>query len=238
MTVYDLILLALKQAGVTGVGQAPAPEDTNDAFTLLNMMLGQWAVKRWLIYGLQDVSIMSTGAETYTYGIGGNFNYTQTDHLEAAYARLTTVSLPVQPDFPLELINSYEDYARIRLKSLTTWPQFVFYDAAYPLANVSFYPIPTAGEFQLHLIVKQVISQFTSLTQVINLPPQYQEPILYNLAIRLRPMYQLPADQQLFMLAKSSLETLRLSNAQVPRLHMPPGLQTGGAYNPWTDQVN
>ncbi len=238
MTVLDLITLALKQAGILGVGQSPAAEDTNDAFTLLNMMLGQWAVKRWLVYGLQDISIASTGTETYTYGLGGNFNYPQTDHLESAYARLTTVALPAnQPDFNIQLINSYEDYGRIRLKSLTTFPQYVFYDNAYPLANVSFWPIPQASQFMLHLIVKQPLSAFTSLTQSINLPPQYQEPILYGLALRLRTNFQLPPDPQLQMLANQALDALRLSNAQVPRLRMPTGLRTGGGYNPISDQV-
>ena len=238
MNVQQLVQLALKQSGVLGIGQSASAEDTNDAFTLLNMMLGQWAIKRWLVYGLQDVSITSTGAQTYTYGSGGNFNYPQTDHLESAYARLLTgVPNNTTPDFPLQLINSYEDYGRIRLKNLSTFPQYVFYDAAYPLANVSFYPVPPSGQFSLHLIVKTPILSFSSLTQTINLPNQYQEALLYNLALRLRPMYQLPQDAQLNGLAGASLDALRMSNAQVQRLVMPSGLRNGGGYNPISDQV-
>ena len=238
MTVLDLITLALKQAGVVGVGQSVQAEDSSDSLALLNAMLGQWAVRRWLVYALQDVSIEATGVQTYTYGPGGNFNYASTDHLEAAYFRLTNTVQPQEPDFPLELITSYEDWARIRLKSLTTWPQFVFFDGSYPLANVMFWPIPSANMYQLHLITKQPVSAFTGLTQTIALPPQYQEALLYNLGLRLRTHYQLPPDPMLKSLADASLMTLRDSNAQVPRLKIPGSLPGGGWYNPFSDQVN
>lgn len=237
MTVLDLIKLALKQAGVVGVGQSVSSDDTTDSLTLLNAMLGQWAVKRWLVYALQDVPLVSTGAEVYTYGPGGNFNTPSTDHLEAAYMRLLNATGSQQPDFPLELVTAYEDWTRIRLKSLTTWPQYVFFDGAYPLANVRFWPIPTAGLYELHLITKTPISSFTGLTQTINLPPQYQEALLYNLGLRLRTAYQLAPDPQLTALANQALNTLRMSNSQVPRLKLPDNLATGGWYNPWNDRT-
>jgi hypothetical protein len=71
MTPLDLITLALKKAGVVGVGQTPEAEDTNDAFSDLNMMLGQWNRRRWLVYHLLDVAKVSTGAASYTVGPNG-----------------------------------------------------------------------------------------------------------------------------------------------------------------------
>lgn len=237
MTVLDLITLALKQAGVVGVGQNVSAEDSNDSFTLLNAMLGQWAVKRWLVYALQDISLVSTGAQSYTYGPGGDFNAPSTDHLESAYMRLLNATSPQQPDFPLELITSYEDWGRIRLKTLQTWPQYAFFDGNYPLATVRFWPSPTSALYEMHLITKVPISAFTGLSQTISLPAAYQEAILYNLGLRLRTAYQLQADPQLNALAAQALSTLRYSNAQVPRLRMPEALPSGGWYNPWNDQV-
>lgn len=238
MTVLDLITLALKQAGVLGIGQDADASDTTDSLTLLNAMVAQWAVRRWLVYALQDVRLTSEGKQTYTYGPTGDFNAPSTDHLEAAYFRLLNVTGNQQPDFPLTLVQAMEDWSRIRLKSLSTWPQYVFFDGAYPLANVSFWPIPQAGLYELHLITKTPVSAFTGLTQEITLPPQYQEALLYNLGLRLRTQYQLPSDIQLKALADESLSTLRNSNAQVSRLQIPDAILGGGWYNPWTDQVN
>lgn len=238
MTVLDLITLALKQAGVVGVGQNVSDEDAADSLSLLNAMLGQWAIRRWVVYALQDVSVLSKGVQTYTYGPGGDFNQASTDHLEAGYFRFLNSTSPQAPDYPLELITSYEDWCRIRLKSLTSWPQYVFFDGSYPLANVNFWPIPASGLYQLHLITKKPVSAFTGLTQTINLPPQYQEPLLYNLGMRLRTQYQLPPDPQLKALADASLMSLRDSNAQVPRLRIPDSIPGGGWYNPWNDRTN
>lgn len=238
MTVLDLITLALKQAGVIGLGQAADASDTSDSLTLLNAMVAQWAVRRWLVYALQDEPLVSNGKQTYTYGPGGDFNGPSTDHLEAAYFRLLNTVGSQQPDFPLEVIKAMEDWSRIRLRSLSTWPRYVFFDGSYPLANVSFWPIPQAGLYELHLITKQPLSAFTGLTETINLPLQYQEPLLYNLGLRLRAQYQLPPDPKLKALADASLATLRNSNAQVPLLRMPNAIPGGGYYNPWTDQVN
>ncbi len=236
MTALDLITLALKMAGVIGVGQSISAEDSADALSILNMMLGQWQVKRWLVYGLQAQSLVSTGALSYTLGVGGDFNQPYTDHLESAYVRMLFGTSPQQPDFPLQIINSMEDWGRIRLKTLETWPQYVFYDAAYPLANVSFWPSPPAGLYEMFLVTKQQLSQLSGLAQTINLPLQYQEAILTNLSVRLRAAYGLPPDQIVLKLAADALNTLRNSNAQVPRLQMPATLTKGGWYNPFSDQ--
>ena len=61
-TAGSIINLALKMAGVLGVGQTASAEDSNDALTLLNQMLAQWQRQRWLVYSLDDVSFTATGA--------------------------------------------------------------------------------------------------------------------------------------------------------------------------------
>jgi len=70
-TAGSIINLALKMAGVLGIGQTAQAEDANDALTVMNMMLAQWQRKRWLVYSLDDVSFAPTGATSYTVGVGG-----------------------------------------------------------------------------------------------------------------------------------------------------------------------
>ncbi|UIY28698.1 hypothetical protein LZK73_18380 [Neorhizobium galegae] len=41
-TARALITLAMKDAGVLGVGQTPLSEDMNDGLTNLNAMVAQW----------------------------------------------------------------------------------------------------------------------------------------------------------------------------------------------------
>ncbi len=236
MTPADLITLALKQAGATGVGQAPLPEDLNDAFTMLNMMIGQWNRKRWLIYHLVDVSLVSTGAQSYSIGINANFNVARPDRIEAAFVRLLSVAAPNQVDYPLAVLQSREDYSRITLKGIQGWPSAVFYDPTYPLGTLYFWRVPPAATFEMHLILKETLAAFSGLNQVINLPNEYQEAIFYNLAMRLRGSYQMPPDPTVMALARASLGTLQAANAAIPVLGMPPGLARLRNYNVYSDQ--
>src|SRR6185503_12347218 len=163
-TVIDSIISpALKKSGALGVGQTALAEDTNDALRELNGMIGQWNRKRWLVYDLIDTAITSTGAQSYTVGSGGDFNIPRPDRLEFAYFRLLNATGQNQVDYPLEILPSREDYSRITLKQLSTWPSYAFLDSGYPTGTVYFWPIPPANSYQLHILTKNPISAFTSL---------------------------------------------------------------------------
>lgn len=234
----DIIRLVLKDTGVLGIGQSANAEDTNDVFDTMNMMIGEWNSKRWLLFHLIDVAKVSTGAQSYTVGPGGDFDTPRPDRLEDGcfFRQLVAASSPNQIDYPLSILESREDYARIGLKQLLTIPQFIFYDAAYPLGSVYPWPIPQASLYEIHLLVKSQLTQFANLADDINLPGQYYGAIRYNLGARVRAMYQLPPDPTLTSLAMDSLSVLRNANAQVPRLRMPGGIQRGAKYNIYSDQ--
>lgn len=237
-TPNDIIQQALKKAAVLGVGQTPLAEDTNDAYSDLQDMLGQWQRKRWLIWHLVDYSFTSTGATSYTVGPGGNFNISpRPDRIESAFFRQVIQSQPNQIDYPLSIIEAREDYNLISLKQLSTFPQYVFYDSGFPTGTLYPWPLPTASIYSIHITVKETLSQFTSLSQTISLPLEYFAALKFNLAIRLRQAYQLPADPVLIGLAKDSLNLIRNANVQIPRLQMPADLLRPGVYNVFSDQI-
>lgn len=237
-TPQDLITFSLKAIGVLGVGQSALAEDYADAFSALNGMIATWNVKRWLVYHLVDVKVATTGAQSYTIGPGGDFNVPNPTRLEKAYFRQFVNNVPNQGDFPLQILQSHEDYSQISLKTLTTWPLYIFYDSDFPVGRVYPWPIPQSGLYELHLLLKAHLSQFSSYIQSINLPDEYTEAIWTNLAIRLSAIYpgsSLP--DATVGLAKASLETIRVSNAQIPRLSMPTGLSRPPLYNIFSGQV-
>jgi hypothetical protein len=238
-TFGDLVKLALKDSGVLGQGQSASPEDVNDAWYRTNMMIAQWARKRWLIYHLVDVFFGSTGAQSYSVGPGGDFNVTyRPDRLEAAFFRQTVQSEPSQVDYPLELIEARETYNNIALKRLNSFPSYVFYDSAYPLGFIFPWPIPEANIYEIHLSLKEILNKFTTLSyDMSGLPAEYEAVIFYNLCARLRPAYQLPPDPTITAMAKDALNVLRGANTQIPRLNMPTDLIRPGIYNPYSDQI-
>lgn len=237
MTPNDLILLALKQTNVLGVGQAAQAEDLSDAFTLLQMMLAQWQRRRYAVYHLIDVVKQSTGAQSYTWGTGGDINSARPAKIEAAFARMPITNAPYQVDYMLEILRAREDYDRILIKGMPSFPRYCFYDSAYPLGNVFVWPVPS-DVFELHFTVMAQLQQFATAYDEFNMPPEYQEAIMYNLALRLYPMYGLPVNPSVLALAKSSMNILEAANAQIPRLVMPQELRARGTYNIYADRVN
>ena len=233
----DLITLALKNAGVVGVGQTAAAEDLNDAAQLLNSMIGIWQRKRYLIYYLPQMNIPCTGAETYTIGPGGDFDMaSRPASIKSAYALQTVNNNPSRISYPLAIISSAEAYDRISLKTLVSFPEWMWYEAAYPLGVIHPYPIIT-NQFSLYIRFEALLEKVTSLTDPISMPPEYIESILYNLSVRLAIAYTLPVSSDLKGLAKNALETMRSVNAQIPTAILPRILTGGGHYNAFSDNV-
>lgn len=238
--VTKLLQLALKDSGVLGVGQSALAEDLNDTFTRCNQMLAQWQRKRWLIWHLIDLSILSTGAQSYSVGPGGDIDMpVRPDRLESAFFRqIINAQPPNQIDYSLEILESREDYNRIALKQLSSFSMYIFYDSDFPLGHIFPWPIPQANIYEVHVNVKALLNSFTSLGQTIVLPPEYDAAILFCLMQRLRVAYRLPQDPGIDGLAKDALNTLRKANAQIPRLQMPSGVvRPSGYYNVYSDQV-
>ncbi len=234
-TANDIINDSLQAAGVIGVGQIPLAENSQLALRQLNRMIAQWNRKRWLVYHLVDTAFTATGAVSYTVGTGGNFNIARPDRIEYAYFRGLNTAVPNQVDYPMQILESREDYSRISLKRLASFAYYCFYDSGYPLG--SFYPWPLlSSQYEMHIVTKAVLGSLAALATTVVLPPEYEEALQWNLALRLLPLFQLPPNETVTAMAKASLETIRGANAQIARLTMPANLRRGSTYNIYSDQ--
>ncbi len=238
-TVTNLLTQSLKKAGVLGIGQSASAEDMNDALEDMQDLLAQWQRKRYLVWNLTDVSVTSTGAQSYTIGNGGDFNIARPDRIESAFLRQLVNSIPNQVDFMLTILESREDYNRITLKKLQSLSFCIFYDAAYPMGNVYPWPIPQADIYEVHISIKTPLTLISDFNQVINMPPEYLPALKWNLAQRFRIAYQLPPDPALNAAAKDSLNLIRNANTQIPALQMPLDIiPNSGLYNIFSDNSN
>jgi hypothetical protein len=222
-TCGDLIAFALRASGVNGVGQSPQQADIDDGMTILISLVAQWQRKRWLVPSLTDYALLSTGAQSYAVGPAGDFVMPRPDRIESAFVRLNPGS--AQPfDTPLQIIEAHEDYNAIQSKSLSTYPGAVFYDSAFPVGSVYFWPVPPANLFELHLTVKAALQVFASSTDLINLPPEYMQALIWGLAVLLPPLYGAEPTKTAVGAYRVALNTIRMANVQVGVLGMPAGL--------------
>lgn len=242
-TVGDICTAALSEAGVVGFGQTALAGQIIDAQARLQWMLQEWARKRFLIFHLVTLGVTSTGAQTYSVGPGGDIDTgvgsSRPDKIEMGFFRQLTQSQPNQIDYSLELLQSMEDYNRIALKQLGSFPQAVFYDPGMPLGSLYIWPIPQASIYGVYVTLKaQLPTVFANTSVVFNLPYEYYSAMLYNLATRLRTRYQIPSfpGDTLPGMAKDSLNALRGANTAIARLvsNVPAGRQRG-SYNIFSD---
>jgi hypothetical protein len=254
-TIGDLCTEALRECGAIGTGQTPLSEDINGAWARAQWMLQQWERKRWLVFQLKTYSVVATGAATYSMGPGGDLDTgagsVRPAKIESAFLR-ETGNFPgfnnqfnnqftgLLVDFPLGILQSMEDYNRIRLKGLNSFPGYIFMDPGWPLATVYPWPIPAASIYEVFVtVMQQLPASFANLATEITLPYEYYGAILYNLALRLRPKYGIKPSRfevdELPGLARDSLNVLRQANTAIARLVLPTEIRRDGIYNIFGD---
>lgn len=232
MLVSDLIKLSAKQIGILGQGQTLSGEDMQDCFNLLNMMLGEWSAQRLAVNHLIDISFTPDGSQSYTIGPGGKINTPVTPlRIEQAYFRNNNV------DYPLATIYAREDYDRLSLKSLASFPEYVFLDTGYPLASVYVWPLPSS-QYQIFLTVMAPLGQFVTVNDTISLQPQYLNAIMGELSCRMAPIFGVPVPQDVAAMARGSKNTVKRLNVQIPVVQVSSDLIRTGHYSVFSDRVN
>lgn len=258
-TVRTVLEIALRDAGIVGLGQQPSANDINECFLRFKWMLDLWQTKRWMSWHLVDMSVVSTGAQYYTIGVNGDIAlngdflfpdfhpqdfFTGTElwksrplQIEFAFARLFSNTPALATDYPLRRLPSYEDYAAIRLKSLTSFPTHYFYDPVAGIGKIFFWPIPPAAQFEMHVLVRNPLYMMDSPDDTIRFPYEYIPAIELNLAKWMRMSRKFPPDPQLDSMAKAALNAIRVNNTQIQTLKMPAGLARGSRrYNIFSDE--
>ena len=119
---------------------------------------------------------------------GGDDFVARPDRIEAAYVRLLQGGNPtLYTDYMLERILAREDYSRITLKKMASFPSVYFYDSAYPLGYIYPWPLPNA-QYELHVVTRTILSRIDVAAPGANyvIPDEYNAAIKWNAARRLR----------------------------------------------------
>lgn len=239
-TSTDIVTVALQKSGVLGDGEATEAGMLDIALKELGDMLALWNQQRWLAYHLIDFSFASDGRTTpYTVGPASNFAMTpRPSRIEAAYVVQTpSGGLPVST--PLMVCQAYEEYALASLKTLTSFPQVVFLDTAYPVGNLYVYPWPNTSTYTLHILCRGVWPETVAAgASFANYPNAAIAAMKSNLARRLRQAYGkgLRPDTELNNIARDDLNVVKGAQVQVPELQMPSALLgRGKSYNIYGD---
>lgn len=237
----DLIVRALREIGVLGARQQPAPDDITESFAVLNSWVTDLDTQRATIFTVKrEVFSLTAGTASYTIGPGGTWNTIRPLRIDGVGLILDrTASIPVE--IPLGMPASDQEWRRVVAKTLTTSiPSMVYYDRGFEgtgLGRVYVHPIPNQNNTDVVLYLPRPMQQFTDLSTQYSFPPGYERAIETNLAIELAPMFEKKPSMLLVEKARRSMESLKRANRSPRILRLDPALTGRGApYNIWTDR--
>ena len=223
VSVLSLITDALQDAGVLAADETPSASDGQKAFRLLNRMLDTASTEVGMIYNnVQEVFDLTSGQLTYTLGPGGDFNTTRPIDINEAYMRDVNNN-----DLKISILQ-YQEYADIISKTTESGIALaLYYNAGYPLSEITMWPVVTGGSYRLVLWSWKLLTQFTELSDNVILPPGYEEYIETNLAVRCCIAFNRQVPPELAIWATESKAQLKRINVNVPLMSFPSGLSAG-----------
>ena len=241
--VSDVIYTGYRIAGIlTDAGVTENPEELTDGFNALIAMLDDWNSQRLMVYTINQLTFnFVAGQQTYQLGPGAaDWNFPRVPRIEQASVIITN-----SPTLPLEQALApltVQQWQRIPVKNTqSSIPQAYYYDAQFPIANFSLYPIPSNDESvnQIRLYVWNLFQNFQSVSQQIAFPPSYLLAIQYNLALELAARFPLRQKLSPWSVQRAAQAIRNIKSQNEPTLDMrcdPAACPSdGGIYNYLSD---
>jgi hypothetical protein len=211
MTVLTLIKSTFRKIGGRSLGESTETDRLAEALEALQSMLRSWAQKQILVFAsIKESFIMTSGQASYTWGTGGNISTTRPNQVLGVFIRDAGGT-----DYPVDIIAEGR-YRTISSKATLSRPEYLFYHPLYPLGYIYLFPTPDVAE-TMHLESLKPFtetSSFGTVNDTIAFPPNYEEALIYNLAIRLAPEYGVQMSPEAIATAKESYDAMINLNAQ------------------------
>lgn len=231
MTGQEMVSASLRLIGALAANETPGASEAASALQALNDMLDSWSNERLTIFSIvREVFSLTAGKQTYTMGAGGDFATTRPMKIENAVIQLSVNSPTVE--IPMRILNK-DQYAGIIVKTVeSSYPLYLYNDDAFPLANVSVWPVPSAT-CSAALYSSKPLSNISTLTTALSFPPGYQEAIKFNLAIRLAPEYGRQVPDAIAAIAMESKANIKRMNIKPYYLQVDDALRSKPAVFNW-----
>lgn len=203
-TALTLIESAFKKIGVLPIGETLPGDYSAHGLKALQFMLRRWSASNLRLFYTETDTVTLTGAASYTIGSGGDCDTVRPSSIRGGYVRDSD-----NHDYPFSLIDESQ-YRAIVVKSLGGTTTMGWYNPEYPLGVIYVWPLSTGT---LYLDSLKALTDPSALTTSVTFPPEYDEAIIYNLAIRLAPDFDAAkVDDLVIATANNALHDIETKN--------------------------
>ncbi len=207
----NIITRAMRLGRVIGKGEIPDDDEAQDGLDALNSMLDSWQIRRLYVYQIRSEAFTWTAnQQSRTVGAAGDF---VTDLPTRVSDDLTFTVNGISYQAKLIDIDAWTAIPDKTTQS--SFPWWIYPEYGAELVTLNAYPIPNAN-ITFNLTTWKRLQQFTSLTDVMTLPPGNRRALTYNLAMEYAPEFGVEVSDSVRMIAKTSRDNLRRVNAPSP----------------------
>ncbi len=210
MSAQEIITAAYRKNGI----KSPTTQQSTDGLQDLQNMLSSWSAEGLIVpYYTTENFTLTAGQAIYTIGSGGDLNTVRPLKIINAFIRISNDDHPVGVNMTQAQFNS------IVSKDMETRPRRLYYDPQYPLGKIKFNREAEIA-YDFHLISEKPLINPSALTTTFSIPQEFNEPLIYNLAVKIAPDNDNKLPPEVFLAAITGKETLERYNA-VDKLNEP-----------------
>ena len=219
----QILIPALRIAGITILpGTTPSIDQYTELIPQVNRMMSSYNLDGHRVYSASiDSYPLVGGQKVYTIGPGADFDTTRPIFITCA-----VMMFPTNPVYrqPVRITLDESEWMQISVQDIPGAPAFIlYYDGGLDdngWGRIYLYPQPPTG-YRLEIsTVLQLKNNFTAISDVVLVPPGYEEMMVTNLAIRCATMY--PHESVLSPdardMAARALQSVIISNSKNPAL--------------------
>lgn len=183
MNARQIIDEALRLLGVLQSGDSPTEARANEATNAFNMMLKTWGASERLWLMTEGAVTLVANQAAYSLGTGVR-------RVLSVRRRVSTLDTPL-----MQL--SRQEYFDTPTKTSTGLPNSWFFDPQRSSRTLYIWPVadaPTAASTTLPYTYTRIIEDIDALENDPDVPAEWLEVLVYNLAVRLGPRYGTAVD--------------------------------------------
>lgn len=183
ITIRDLLRDAAIENGALSQSENLSSGDAQFLLGRLNRMLDGWNAQREALYAEQGVTYpLTPGLAVHTIGTpGATWDLPSGRPVSIESAMLILPSSTPQSYTPIRLGSAQAWYQAQTVPALATqYPTDLYYEPAWPLGRLYFWPVPTAA-FSVQLQIRRELTA-VDYDDTLTLPPGYQDAITLTLA--------------------------------------------------------
>lgn len=229
MTVEDAIIIpAMQHINRLRPGDIPGNDDASAVLLRLNYLVDRWNAKRLCLSGLDTfwLPLVAHKGE-YTIGVplsgpAADFPQTRPSYIQNAVIKIGGIGQTGGLEYPIKLATPNQWEAIEEKFDEALLPDTLFFDYDWPVGKLRLHSVPLCVDItQLKIMAWRALAPFALLTTPVALSIALTEALIFNLALRIAPLFQQVPSDYVRGMATESMADLMAYNAQTAGMPMP-----------------